>query len=230
MVDTSSPSQPTPTKRNARTNTSPLLTRSAVERQPAGERQGSVGSQALLPFRQRRRHSHTQAATVKDLTRASRRWPPRGVTTDSSLAPQEAEDLVGAGASTFKGYCDQLPNAQRHGHHRFYAVLEHEHHGRTDRATFRNDAFADISLAVTGARDSPFPWMSLEQPSMASCFGKAPGTTTLNFWVGKSGSLEQVVLYAADARPRKIKMLAILDRLRHLEAGLEEDVSFALFF
>lgn len=138
------------------------------------------------------------------------------------LDPREAEDLIGSGASTFKGYWDEIPHVP--GHYRFFAVMESAHLGRTDRATFQSEAFKDISLTMTGPEDSAFPWFSLEQPSMAYCFGRSPGTTTLNFRVSKSGTTHPPMQYASHARPRKIKLLVILERLRMLETGLEEDV------
>jgi len=153
--------------------------------------------------------------------RNTRAWPPHGFTSESSLEPGEAEDVICSGASTFKGYREEVKHAPP-GHYHFFAVMEAEHFHRTDRATAQNDAFKDISLTMTGSEEYPFPWSSLEQPNMAFCFGRTPGTTTLNYYVGKSGSLQQVVQYGATVKPRKIKLFSILDRLRRLERGLEE--------
>jgi hypothetical protein len=132
--------------------------------------------------------------------------------------------LISAGASTFRGYWDEIPNAPP-GYNRFYAVMDSEHQSRTDRASFQQNAFRDLSLNMTGAADSQFPWLSLEQPCMAYAFGKSAGTTTLNYWVSKSGSGNPPTKFAGEAKPRKLKLLQILDRLQHLENGLEEDVS-----
>jgi hypothetical protein len=103
--------------------------------------------------------------------------------------------------------------------------MDSEHQSRTDRASFQQNAFRDLSLNMTGAADSQFPWLSLEQPCMAYAFGKSAGTTTLNYWVSKSGSGNPPTKFAGEAKPRKLKFLQILDRLQHLENGLEEDVS-----
>ena len=79
-----------------------------------------------------------------------------------------------------------------------------------------------MSLNITGATDSHFPWLSLEQPCMSYAFGKSAGTTTLNYWVGKFGSSNPPTKFVGSAKPRKLKLLQILDRLRNLESGLEE--------
>jgi hypothetical protein len=68
--------------------------------------------------------------------------------------------------------------------------------------------------------------MSLEQPSMASAFGKSPGTTTLTYFVGKSGSLQPPVNFGSKAKARKMKLIAILERLKEIEMqGLQDDVN-----
>ncbi|KAH0565744.1 hypothetical protein GP486_000867 [Trichoglossum hirsutum] len=59
---------------------------------------------------------------------------------------------------------------------------------------------------------------------MAFCFGTDPGTVTLNHWVSCSGSTHAVVKIGSESRPRRISLLGILDRLRRLEDGLEENV------
>jgi len=103
--------------------------------------------------------------------------------------------------------------------------MESEHQSRTDRAPFQQPAYRDMSLNMTGAADSQFPWLSQEQPCMAYAFGKSAGTTTLNYWISKSGSRDPPAKLTEDTRPRKIKFLQILDRLQQLERGLPEDVS-----
>ncbi|KAF2084742.1 hypothetical protein K490DRAFT_48520 [Saccharata proteae CBS 121410] len=184
-----------------------------------------------LPIREKRRQSLTRAAisspTHRDHDplrefRTTREWPPRRYTLDSTLDPHEAEDLVTAGASTFKGYWDAAPSAPA-GHYRFYAVMENEHAGRNDRAICQHEAFRDVSLMMTGPAEVAYPWVALEQPCMAYCFGKRPGTTTLNYRVSRSGSLKPVLQYGAEVRPRRIKLMRVLDRLRVLEEGLVDD-------
>jgi hypothetical protein len=138
------------------------------------------------------------------------------------LDQHEAEDLICKGASTFTGFQEEVTHTP--GHYRLFAIMESEANDRTDRALFQESAFEDITLTVTGPADSAFPWSSLEQPCMRYCFGKSPGTTTLTYYVGKSGSLAPAVHYASSQKPRKMKLIAILERLRDLELlGLDED-------
>ncbi|KAF2471380.1 uncharacterized protein BDR25DRAFT_26361 [Lindgomyces ingoldianus] len=212
-----------------RTRTSPIFTRSRVARhgsQPNPQRPSSSGDNVLLPFRHmpppRRAESYSHPTPLEEF-RSSRRWPPHGYRMDEVLNHQVAEDVISAGVSTFKGYSDEIPNAPL-GYDRFYAVMDSAHPSRTDRSLFQHQAYKDISLNMTGPSDSLFPWLSLDQPCMAYAFGKSAGTTTFNFWVSKSGSSNPPMKFVADVKPRKLKLLQILERLAHLETqGLEEE-------
>jgi hypothetical protein len=214
-----------------KTRTSPVVTRTRVARhgsQPMARPSSSGGENAMLPpLRQyappRRAESYSHPTPLEEF-RTSRRWPPSGYRQDDALDPTEAEDLVCAGASEWKGYSDAMPDTPE-GYNKFYAVMKSEHKTRTDRASVQHPAYNLSSLNMTGASDSQFPWLSLEQPCMAYAVGKSAGTTTLNYWVSKSGSAHPPTKFVDNARPRKLKFLQILDRLQHLESGLEEEVS-----
>lgn len=127
----------------------------------------------------------------------------------------------------FRGHATAIHNAPA-GYKRFYATVEGEYQGKTDRASFQNDAYRAISLDLLGASEDRLPWSSLEQPCMAYAFGKSAGTTTLNFWASKSSNNPPKIERTSTAVPRKMKLLQILDRLQSLEGGLEEDVSLQL--
>jgi hypothetical protein len=170
--------------------------------------------------------SYSQPTPLEEF-RGSRQWPPRGYRQDDALDAQQAEELIYAGTSTFKGYADAIHNAPT-GYNRFYAVMDNEHQSRTDRAPFQKDAYRDITLNLTGDRETRFPWHCLEQPCMAYAFGKSAGTTTLNYWASKSSGVPPKSERTSTATPRKMKLLQILDRLQSLESGLEEDVSLQL--
>ena len=217
--------------RTPRTRTTPVVSRTRITRHgstPNAVRPSSSGGEAnVMPYRSlappRRAGSYSHPTPLEDI-RNSRRWPPKGYRQEDALKPAEAEDLICAGASSFKGYWDVIPNAPA-GYDRFYAVMEAEHQSRTDRASFQQQAYRYISLNMTGAADCQFPWLSQEQPCMAYAFGKSAGTTTLNYWVSKSGCSNPPTKFAGDIKPRKIRLLQILDRLQKLESGLNEDVS-----
>ena len=159
----------------------------------------------------------------------SRLWPPQGFSLSSVMKHDEAKKTIYQGASTFKGYHDPIPHMSP-DNCRYFAVMESESRNRTDRATWHHDAFKQISYSLTGSPDSPFPWTSLEQPSMESCFGGRPGTTTLNYVIGASGCLESSLVFRSGVRPKKIKLMTILERLRQLEDGLEEAVRILFHF
>jgi hypothetical protein len=150
------------------------------------------------------------------------RWPPRGFSRSSDLSPREANDFIRRGTLDFHGCYHDFPHAS-HGHYYFYSVARGQYDDDTDRA-HQNEAFDDISLPLMGPTRSSEPWETLEQPSMAFCFGTCPGTVTLNHWVSSSGSTHAVVKVGSENRPRRISLLGILDRLRRLEDGLEENV------
>ncbi|KAH8716959.1 hypothetical protein GQ44DRAFT_712972 [Phaeosphaeriaceae sp. PMI808] len=217
-------------KAHSKTRTTPVTTRSRITRHgsnpnPIPMRPSSSGGEAhMIPYRSyaspKRAESYSHPTPLEDF-RHSRRWPPSGYRLDESLEPEQADDLIGVGASTFKGYCDEIAGSP--GHDRFYAVMESEHQSRTDRAPFQQPAYREISLNMTGASDSQFPWLSQEQPCMAYAFGKSAGSTTLNYWVSKSGITNPPTDFTSDVQPRKIKLLQILDRLQTLESGINED-------
>ena len=156
--------------------------------------------------------------------RRTRAWPPEGYSLSSRLDPQEAEDVICAGASTFKGYVQPIPNAP--GSNRFFATMQFESSSRTDRAvSYDADAFKDISLTQVGRADEAYPWVSLEHPSMAYAFGKYPGTMTLAYFVGKASDTPKI-RFSTQERPRKVTFMDVLNRLKRLEEqGIEEDVS-----
>lgn len=153
--------------------------------------------------------------------RRSRAWPPRGYDKTSLLSSQEAKELISHGASSFRGLIHESPHAP--GTYRFFAVMDTESDFRSDRAPFQDESFAAITLPITGQADAKFPWCSLEQPCMGYAFGRSPGTTTLTYYIGQFGTPKCPLKYASKARPRKMKLIAILERLRDLEMGFEDE-------
>ncbi|KAF2016570.1 hypothetical protein BU24DRAFT_481206 [Aaosphaeria arxii CBS 175.79] len=211
-----------------KTRTTPVTTRTKITRhgsqpRPSPQRPTSSGGEIMLPYRgvTRRADSYSQPTPLEEF-RKLRRWPPNYFRLDGELNQKQADDLICAGASTFKGYWDEITNAPP-GYNRYYAVMSSEHQGRTDRATFKHAAYKDISLNLTGAAESQFPWLSLDQPCMGYAFGKSAGTITFNYWVSKAGSSDPPTKFAGEVKPRKLKLLQILDRLQQLESGLDEN-------
>lgn len=216
-------------KKLPKTRTSPVATRTKIVRQGSHKgpaRPSSSGGEQNLPsyrpFASTGRSTSYSQPTALDDFRASRRWPPHGYRQNDALEAEEAEDFICAGTPTFLGCADPIPNAPK-GYTRFYAVVDDEHQGRTDRASFQKDAYRALTLDLVGIPEKQSPQMSLEQPCLAYAFGKSAGTTTLNFWASKSSNSPPKIERTGTAVPRKMKLLQILDRLQSLEEGLEED-------
>lgn len=214
-----------------KTRTSPITTRTKIVRHGSHKgpaRPSSSGGEANMPphrpFASSGRATSYSQPTPLEEFRGSGQWPPRGYRSDDQLEARQAEELVCSGTSMFRGCVTAIRNAPA-GYKHFYAVVEGEYQGKTDRAPFQKDAYRAISLDLLGTFEKQAPWSSLEQPSMAYASGKSAGTTTLNFWASKSSSVPPKSERTSTAVPRKIKLLQILDRLQSLEEGLEEDVS-----
>ena len=225
----------------SKTRTSPVSTRSRVARHgsqttPMPVRPSSTaGDSSIAASRkvsaQRRAESYSHPTPLerdqrdrpheRDGPRRSRRWPPSGYSAEDVVDQQLAKELIRTGTCNFQGYIDQVPNAPA-GYSRFYAVMTDEHKSRTDRATFQDWAYRDISLDLMGLSDTQFPWHALEQPCMTYAFGRSAGTTTLKCWISKSSSTPPPTKHASEAKPRKMKLLQSLDRLQRLEDGLED--------
>jgi len=177
--------------------------------------------QNVLSHRRWRSHDGYVDRKESKKLKKSREWPPRGYDTASILSPQDAKQLIPHGASSFKGLIEEALHAP--GNYRFFAIMTTESNLRSDRAPFGDESFAAVTLPMTGPADSKFPWYSLEQPCMGYAFGRSPGTTTLTYYVGMFGSLKFPTEYGSRARPRKMKLIAILERLSDLEMGLHDE-------
>lgn len=168
------------------------------------------------------------------LRKAGRKW----------LTGKEAYHFICAGAAQFDGSTEALAHAPD-GQARFFAspcqysrepipkAADDEigqgadpKDGLTDAAPWQASAFAAASMPRSGFdQDRDWPWLALEQPSMETCFGVNPGTTTLNYFVGKAGCLTPPLRYAGDVKPRPVTMMEVFERIRALKNGLESDVS-----
>jgi hypothetical protein len=139
----------------------------------------------------------------------------------SDISTQAAINLISRGTVTFRGECREIPLARNR--HLYFATAENEDRELLDEPQpAPGDDFEDISLSLVGDIDGLQPWEVLEQPAMSFCFGVGPGTVTLNHWVSLSGCLQASARIESDVRPRKIKLLAILERLTELEDGLQQ--------
>ena len=153
-------------------------------------------------------------------------WPPKGLKLRSKLTFDEAEALVGRGAVVFKGFAHQTPNVP-FKHSRFYAFAGMKDGSESLEASYKPSPLTEgMSFALAHAFEYLMPWETLEQPSMIMCFGALPGTISLNYWVGLATRKVPHSETTSDLISRPMELTTIMDRLRFLENGLDDTVSF----
>ncbi|KAF8864409.1 hypothetical protein BDZ45DRAFT_582087 [Acephala macrosclerotiorum] len=150
-------------------------------------------------------------------------WPPRGYGRDANLSQGKAMEFICTGVPVYKGHKRGIPHAGEE-YYQFYATCVGNGHAGSDRAKPAYEPFGAASLRLQGSDTAIYPWETLEQPSMAFCYGMIPGTITLNHWVGLSGNPgPKLGLRDLGVQPREVDLEVILERLVYLEGGFEED-------
>lgn len=150
-------------------------------------------------------------------------WPPPGLSKEDSISHGKAIKLIASGAPIFKGRKRSVPHASK-GYFTLYAVRKGGEDIGDDRQALFDDAFSASSFRMQGPGPALLPWETLEHPSMGFCYGRQPGTITLNHWVSLAGNpFPEIELRDPGIRPRYIEFSTILGRLIQLESGLEED-------
>lgn len=123
----------------------------------------------------------------------------------------------------FKGYRKAVPHASEDFYALFAAADGNGDMG-DDAAEPFTAAFTASSFKLQGSGPPLHPWETLEQPSLAFCYGARPGTCTLNHWTSLSGRPNAYIeLRDPGVRPREVELGTILERLIYLEDGFEED-------
>ncbi|KAK3946140.1 VTC domain-containing protein [Diplogelasinospora grovesii] len=158
-------------------------------------------------------------------------WPPEGVSIDGELKLGPAMQLICKGVPAFKGHKRPIPHASDN-YYALFATAAGNRGDETDAAD-RHDAMIQLmslTLANPGGGSgshqnaATYPWETLEQPSMAFCFGRRPGTITLNHWVSMASVIPPAIaLRDPGVAPREIDLEGIFERLKQLERGLEDD-------
>ena len=159
---------------------------------------------------------------------ASPIWPPHGFSADDEFSERQARDLISQGAPRYRGFCLPIPHASE-DYFALYATYEGVEE-EDDSSRFYNPAFAAMTFHLYGPGRASEPWDTLEQPSLAFCYGERPGTITLNHWVGLSARLRPALqLRDPGVKPRDVDLSAIIDRLIYLERGLGDESEDALY-
>jgi hypothetical protein len=156
-------------------------------------------------------------------------WPPPGYSPRTVISSGEALRLVGHGSLEFRGKLVETPLTQdlREDTCRYYATTFVDGRLAKDTVSSQDESLKDISLSFMGDKEGLEPWGSLEYPNMLYAFGKSPGTTTLTFFIGMRGQIRSPLDFGdSKARKRKLKLITILERLKELEMGLDEEVGY----
>lgn len=150
-------------------------------------------------------------------------WPPEGMSSREELTLGPAMRLISRGVPAFKGHKRPIPHASDD----FYALFATAAGNKgddTDAANPHDSLTQLMTLRLVGALPATYPWETLEQPSYSFCFGRRPGTITLNHWVTMTSVLPpSIALRDAGVLPRETTLERVLERLRELERGLEDD-------
>ncbi|KAI0433282.1 hypothetical protein F5Y09DRAFT_299618 [Xylaria sp. FL1042] len=150
-------------------------------------------------------------------------WPPSGISADEELTLGQAMELISRGVPTHKGHKRPIMHASDH-HYGLYATTAGNHGDESDAVNQHNAMTQLMSLRVQGSGPPTAPWETLEQPSFAFGVGARPGTITLNAWVGRSSIMPPMIaLRDPGMAPREVDLTQVFERLKDLEAGLEDD-------
>lgn len=151
-------------------------------------------------------------------------WPPEGVSSTEDLSLGQAMELISNGVPAFRGYKRPVPHVSE-SYYSLYASVAGNKGDETDAANLHDSMTQLMTLRLLSSSRSPLkPHETLEQPSYAFYFGKRPGTITFNQWVSMSSVLPQsIALRDLGVAPREVELDSILERIKELERGLEDD-------
>lgn len=154
-------------------------------------------------------------------------WPPGGLKSQLKLGPEKAKDLISKGALSFEGFVYKVSHNLQENFHKCATVGVGAAHKEFEALASHETTSADMSLASIDHAGNAKPWDTLEQPSMAQCFGLLPGTVSLSRYINSmSRSLEATGFPEYSVQPRQTGNLLVLQRLHYLQGGLDADVSY----
>ncbi|KAK3683636.1 hypothetical protein B0T22DRAFT_255277 [Podospora appendiculata] len=156
-------------------------------------------------------------------------WPPAGMSSREELPLGAAMRLIARGVPAFRGHKRPIPHASDH-YYMLFATAAGNKGDETDAANQHDSMTQLMTLRILGSGPATSPWETLEQPSLAFCFGRRPGTITLNHWTSLASALPPAIaLRDPGVMPREIDLEGIFARLKELERGLEEDDESLLY-
>lgn len=147
-------------------------------------------------------------------------WPPIGMPPDKELIEETASKMIARGAPNFRGFKRPIAHAAE----QYYALYATASGSKTDTASLTENMTQMMTFRLLGPGIATSPWSTLEQPSYAFMFGKRPGTITLNHWVSLASQLPATItLRDSGVVPRPMQLWHLCERLKELQAGLEDD-------
>lgn len=156
-------------------------------------------------------------------------WPPHGFTMDEELLQDAADGLIAHGAPSYRARKRPIPHAPE-DFYVLYATPNNPGNRDSDRADLHDLMAQLMTFRMQGAGQAKAPWETLEQPSCSFMFGHRPGTVTLNHWVSLGSKVpESIMLRDSGVLPRPMDLFQVLERLRELQAGLEDDDEALLY-
>lgn len=146
------------------------------------------------------------------------------MTMDQELLQEAANSLIAYGAPAFHGQEKPIEHAPPS----YYMLYATPNSGAsdTDKADVRGlmTHLMTFQMYDADTAEPQAPWDTLEQPSCSFMFGKRPGTITLNHWVSMQSHMpESIGLRDSGVQPRPMSLEQILERMKELQAGLEDD-------
>ncbi|KAB5582707.1 hypothetical protein GE09DRAFT_279919 [Coniochaeta sp. 2T2.1] len=150
-------------------------------------------------------------------------WPPSGMSRREELSLGQAMELISRGVPAFRGHKRPIPHVSDH-YYALYASAAGNKGDDTDVAN-QHDAMTQLmTLRLLGPGLAVYPWETLEQSSYAFYFGNRPGTITINQWAALSSVIPpSIALRDPGVAPREVTLDRILERIKELERGLEDD-------
>lgn len=147
------------------------------------------------------------------------------------MTRDEAIDIIANGALEFQGKSQELPFTEDRAH-RFYADIFlgiDSDRIADDKAPICDPSLKNISLTFRSSEEGWHTDKSLEYPNMLYAYGRSPGTTTLNWFVGMRGDLRTPLDFKdSRVKKRKMKLIHILERLGQIETGSLDEVGFKI--
>jgi hypothetical protein len=151
-------------------------------------------------------------------------WPPSGISPRAELSLQHALSLIARGARMYEGHQRPVPHASDQHYALYATTATGTGASESDCANLHDSMVQLMTLRMQGPGYPTYPWETLEQPSYAFCFGRSPGTITLNQWVSMASVLPSTIsMRDSGVMPRPMTLERIFERLMELQSGLEDD-------